>query len=171
MKTFNRRVSRSSTQISAVPFFERTIIEIDAEVATHRQPNPFYIRNLLQNLIIDLGRVCNSNCAWLPAEYMEVKTFIEEEFRSPLSLEYLAKRVGRSPQRFAVQFKKIFGIPPVEYVIRLRLAEAFAMLQNRNLSVKDVAAGTGFESVQYFCRIFRQRFGISPGKTRIPAPK
>ena len=155
-------------QLPATLRFEQTLIDINTEVSTHPRANPDYVRNLLQNLLIDLGRMQHHRTAggWVPEDYLAVKNFIDDEFRSPLTLRQLAHQVNRSPQRFATQFKHYFGIPPIEYAIRLRLAEAAAQLPNRNLSIKDIAAATGFDSVAYFCRLFRQRFGISPGTVR-----
>jgi len=160
-------------EIPATPFFERAMLSLHAEVSGHGEANPDYARNIVQNLLIDIGRLFASSTRgglWIPAEYLEAKAYIEDRYRDPVSLVDLARRAGRSPQRFSTRFKELFGVSPIEHVMQLRLAEASALLQNRNLQVKDVAAMTGFNSIHYFCRAFRKRYGISPSSSRSLAP-
>jgi AraC-like DNA-binding protein len=38
------------------------------------------------------------------------------------------------------------------------------ILLDQCITVKEVAAQCGFYDENYFCRLFRKRFGISPGK-------
>jgi AraC-like DNA-binding protein len=44
----------------------------------------------------------------------------------------------------------------------MKMKEAARLLSEGRLSVKEVAARTGFNSPQYFCRSFRAYFGRSP---------
>ncbi len=157
-------------RIPAAPLFEKSLLELYAEVSNHSHPDPAYARNIVQNMLIDLGRLLDlgQDDVRVPEEYLELRAFIEGNFRRRLTLAALARRVGRSPQRLSTRFKELFGVSPIEHVIRLRLAEASALLQNRNLQVKDIASATGFESTQYFCRLFRRRYGVSPSQARAP---
>jgi len=159
--------------IPAAPLFERAMLSLHAEVSGHREANVDYARNTVQNMLIDIGRLLESSTRkgqGIPEEYLEAKAYIEDSFREPLSLFDLARLAGRSPQRFSTRFKELFGVSPIEHVMQLRLAEASALLQNRKLQVKDVAAMTGFNSIHYFCRAFRKRYGVSPSGSRTLPP-
>lgn len=62
-------------------------------------------------------------------------------------------------------FRKRFGVPPKEFLLRCRLNAAKDCILG-GLSVKETAARTGFADEQYFSRFFARREGISPREYR-----
>jgi AraC-like DNA-binding protein len=44
------------------------------------------------------------------------------------------------------------------------VGRARTLLSETALSVKEIAFRSGFESEQYFCRLFRRKTGVSPGE-------
>jgi AraC-like DNA-binding protein len=58
------------------------------------------------------------------------------------------------------------GISPRLYLEELRLKTAMDILFREGSSVKEAAIQCGIPDVNYFCRLFKKRFGISPGKYR-----
>ncbi|MCF7849150.1 MAG: helix-turn-helix domain-containing protein, partial [Kiritimatiellales bacterium] len=56
--------------------------------------------------------------------------------------------------------------PPMEYLKQLRLAEACRLLVGTDLSLKEVAADTGFCNQFHFSRDFCKAFGKPPGRWR-----
>jgi AraC-like DNA-binding protein len=56
------------------------------------------------------------------------------------------------------------------YLEDLRLKTAMEALFGEGLHVKEAAARCGIYDVNYFCRIFKKRYGISPGKYREGRP-
>ena len=71
-----------------------------------------------------------------------------------------AAYLGRS--QFMARFRREMGCTPGEYVERLRLAEARALLADDDLSVAEVAHRAGFGDPAYFTRRFRRSVGESP---------
>ncbi|MCF6224762.1 MAG: helix-turn-helix transcriptional regulator [Xanthomonadales bacterium] len=51
---------------------------------------------------------------------------------------------------------------PVAYIRQSRMQVAARLLQQADMSVSEVAYATGFESISYFSRVFRQEFGTPP---------
>ena len=43
---------------------------------------------------------------------------------------------------------------------------AVRLLQTTNGSVKEVAENCGFEDASYFCKVFRNHYGVSPAGFR-----
>jgi AraC family L-rhamnose operon transcriptional activator RhaR/AraC family L-rhamnose operon regulatory protein RhaS len=43
---------------------------------------------------------------------------------------------------------------------------ACSLLENTNLPVKEIAYKSGFYDSNYFIKLFKQQFGISPAKNR-----
>lgn len=59
-------------------------------------------------------------------------------------------------------FVKYLGINYIEYVNTLRLEKAKEMLGNSKMNVSEVAERTGFESLSYFSKQFKKKYGVSP---------
>ncbi|HLI83617.1 MAG TPA: AraC family transcriptional regulator [Bryobacteraceae bacterium] len=85
---------------------------------------------------------------------------------SNLSLAALSARAKLSPFHLHRVFVKMLGETPKQFTERLRLDIAAVMLLSQRNSVLNVALCCGFNSHEVFCRAFRRRFGIAPGKYR-----
>lgn len=64
-------------------------------------------------------------------------------------------------------FSHSYGLSPIAYLIRSRIGRARLYLSNSNKRNKEIAMLCGFRSMYYFCRVFKQHTGMSPGKYRI----
>ncbi|HYF51455.1 MAG TPA: helix-turn-helix transcriptional regulator [Planctomycetota bacterium] len=73
-----------------------------------------------------------------------------------------AREAGITPEHLRLLFRRRFGIRPVEYRQRLRLAKARELFANTNMSVKEVARTVGYPDALYFSRIFTRQLGLSP---------
>ena len=97
----------------------------------------------------------------------EVKAMIDESFTSPeLSVEMLASRAGVSEVYLRRLFNSEFGISPSQYIIAKRIANAEALMREKTISIEECAKQSGFSSLQYFCRIYKSKKGITPAKGR-----
>jgi transcriptional regulator GlxA family with amidase domain len=88
--------------------------------------------------------------------------WIRSHLRQDLSVEILAARANLCVRHFSRRFRKVFGLPPAEFVQNVRLDEARQRLSSRNNSVRMIADSVGFTSADSFRRAFERRFGISP---------
>ena len=87
---------------------------------------------------------------------------IEEHYAEPLSLHALAELVNCGPRQLQRRFKERCGIGPIEYLIRVRMNHAQAMLLHTAGAVKDIAEAVGYDDLYYFSRAFKKHFGASP---------
>jgi AraC-like DNA-binding protein len=78
----------------------------------------------------------------------------------------LARVSGVSEAHFARSFKQAFGLPPHRYLLTRRLERAAALLRETDLSITEIAFGTGWNSLGTFGRIFRDVTGESPSQLR-----
>lgn len=93
-------------------------------------------------------------------------SYAEEHFVEPIELGDLAKVAGMSPNHFIRVFRDTYRMTPIQYVIRLRLARAARLLVNPEYNVTAAALASGFDDSNYFSRLFRQKYGISPRQYR-----
>jgi AraC family transcriptional regulator len=89
--------------------------------------------------------------------------FIDRNIGEEISLGKLASVACFSPYHFHRIFSAFIGEPPAEYVRRLRLEKAAGLLVNDpSTPVTDIALACGFSTSALFCRLFKERFGMSP---------
>jgi AraC-like DNA-binding protein/ligand-binding sensor protein len=90
--------------------------------------------------------------------------YMRDRLDQPLSLSEVASAVAVSPRHFARLFKQATGQTPVEFLIDLRLERAKELLKVPDNRVTDVCNEVGYSSLSYFVRLFKRRFGVTPGK-------
>lgn len=73
---------------------------------------------------------------------------------------------GISAKYFETVFKREFGITPKEYLIQLRIEYATELLRNEKYTVGNVALEVGYSDIYHFCKIFKEKTGMSPGEAR-----
>ncbi len=78
----------------------------------------------------------------------------------------MAQRTSLCREHFSRLFFKEKGMSPQEFIIRSRLERATQLLHHSDCSISEVASACGYQSVYFFSRQFKQRFGISPSSIR-----
>ncbi len=96
----------------------------------------------------------------------EAKMIIIEKMNQLIYPEEIAKKIGMGYSLFRKEFKRYTGFSPVQYQIQLRIQKSKNLLSTTNIAVKEIAHQLGFESNNYFSRIFRQKNGLSPVEFR-----
>lgn len=99
------------------------------------------------------------------APFGELVDWIHAHLTSPLSVELLARRAGQSLRTFQRHFTSALGSSPAHFVEQLRLERARTLLAEP-LSLKEVAARSGFADAVHLSRAFERRFGVRPGRLR-----
>ncbi|MCD8218522.1 MAG: AraC family transcriptional regulator [Clostridiales bacterium] len=96
----------------------------------------------------------------------EILTHIQNHFSEPLSIHDLATVCHFSETYLMNFFRKHTGTTCVEYINRCRLSRAAAALEETDLPIMDIALESGFRNVSYFNKLFKNRFGRTPGEYR-----
>ena len=63
-------------------------------------------------------------------------------------------------------FSKVLTVSPVNYLIAYRLKKAAHLFKNTEDKIDFIAQVFGFDSAAYFCRKFKNHFGVTPGMYR-----
>lgn len=92
--------------------------------------------------------------------------YIEENYLSTLDCDQLAKMCKISPSYYNRIFKKRFNISPKQYILAKKLDYAADLLATTNISVTSISEMSGFSSLYYFSKIFKNYYGTSPQNYR-----
>ncbi|MBB6734320.1 AraC family transcriptional regulator [Cohnella zeiphila] len=96
----------------------------------------------------------------------EVVRFIHLHFAEPLSLKELAGLAGRSEAYVSREFKKATGMNFVDYVHKLRVGRAAALLSATDMSITEIASEVGYDYFRTFSRAFKALKGMPPSEYR-----
>jgi AraC-like DNA-binding protein len=89
-----------------------------------------------------------------------------EYYRNDLDVGEVARMVGLSTSHLARLFKRRTGRSLHQTLIAIRLRRAQELLRDPELSIKEVAALTGWSNQLYFSSAFRACHGVAPTQAR-----
>lgn len=105
-----------------------------------------------------------------PAEDGTVKRicrYIDENYQNDLSIEDVAAQLEISYSYARKVFKESMQCSILDYLNDKRLAEAKKLLQETNMTIREIALAVGCNNEQSLCRIFKKREGILPSHYRL----
>lgn len=91
-----------------------------------------------------------------------IKTFIENNFDKPLSINDYAYLTGRSVSTFRREFKYQFQTTPKKWLKVKRIEKAIQLIEAKPMTVTDLAYEVGYENISYFIKAFKLETGLSP---------
>jgi AraC-like DNA-binding protein len=91
---------------------------------------------------------------------------VEQRYAEPLSLDEIAQEAYISRSHCCALFQTALNTTPIAYRNSRRLTEARRLLQNTDLTVREIAYQVGFSSVQQFNRLFLRETNMSPTRFR-----
>lgn len=148
--------------------FDAALREIDAEQSRPR-PDPLLLADLVRAPIRRIARDARGLSAGdVPPALLAVSRQINERFAEPLGLDGMARIAGLSPTHLCAVFRRHFGMPPVEMLLRVRIAHARELLADPCCSVAEAAQAVGYRDVRTFARLVRRRLGRTAGSLRDP---
>ena len=95
------------------------------------------------------------------------KDYMQSNYNQAINLDEICRYACLSPTHFYRTFKQTFNCSPHQYLIQLRLSQAKFLLRNSNYEVREIVNLIGFDSASSFIRLFKEKFGVTPGSYRI----
>ncbi len=96
----------------------------------------------------------------------KVCSYIDNNLDKDLSLDVLANIAEVSTFYLSKLFKEEKSENIVNFVTNKRLERARQLLSETKYSIKEITAFTGYNDQNYFSRLFKNKFGISPSEFR-----
>ena len=102
--------------------------------------------------------------------YEEAVRIMEKEYSSDLSLDGIARRVASSRRQLQRAFAEIGNTTFREQLAEVRMRQAATLLQDRSLTVREVAHRVGYRQPAQFAKAFRRHRGTAPSALRDGRP-
>ncbi len=94
-----------------------------------------------------------------------IDSFLARPHQS-INIENMAAKVNISLSHFRAEFFKIYGEPPVRYLLSLRIKLACQLLVQGQLPIKSISATLGYQDTSYFYRHFQKIMKTTPSLYR-----
>lgn len=92
---------------------------------------------------------------------------IQTRMRNPnLNVDIIASQFGLGRTNFYRKVRELTGMSPNDYLRKCRMTKAGELLQNTELSISDVCVQVGIPDAQYFSRVFKAHYGVTPSLYR-----
>lgn len=99
----------------------------------------------------------------IPHWVKELKEIIQDQVDTNLTLNDVSKTLDVNPSYLSREFSKHFdNLNFGEYIRKLRIEKAIALIQNSKYTLTEIAYLTGFSDQSHFTRIFKQHTGKNP---------
>ena len=115
-----------------------------------------FFRTLL--FILRYAVACSENSRQNTFAIGKTLRYMENEPQKKHTIDSLSKLAQMSPGNYRHNFRTVMGVPPIEWLIRVRLKKAVLMLAHTNFPVSQIASDTGFSDGSYFARQFQRFF-------------
>lgn len=129
-----------------------------------------YLESLLYQLLLTCAK--NEDNAILSEATIEGKdvlknifTKMESEYQT-ISLDSVAKDFGYSKTYICILFKKHYNSTFSAKLNEIKILHAKKMLLDTNMPISDISYKLGFESIEYFHRLFKKTCGETPNSYR-----
>lgn len=94
--------------------------------------------------------------------FLPAIVYIEQNLHRKITLKDLIKVVPLESAYFCSLFSKTIGESPMHFINRKKIEKSQFLMENKELSLKEIAGEVGFEDVYYYSRVFKNIVGIAP---------
>jgi len=101
-----------------------------------------------------------------PWQTRKVREFIDASLDSPIRLRDCAAEAHLSVSYFSLAFKASFGTTVCQYIRCRRIERAQRLMLLSRAPLSQIALACGFGDQAYYCRVFRDVVGMTPGAWR-----
>lgn len=93
---------------------------------------------------------------------VKIHNYISENSDKKLNLNVLSEKFFISHTHLIHLFKNKYGKTPYNYYLEVKLEKARELLNNTNLTIKDIASKLSFSDQRYFSKSFYKAYGCTP---------
>ena len=102
----------------------------------------------------------------IPATVSKLKQYLYDHFSEELNLTRISRQFYLTPSYLCEIFKKYTGCTITGYLLKIRMEKASDILLHTELSLVEIAAQVGYSDYNYFSRLFKRYFNLSPNSFR-----
>ena len=148
---------------------ESIIHELLREYGQDKTARQVFLTALLAELFVAIIRFCSDKRYARSRDLFllqDILQYMSDNFARQLTIPAIAKKFGLSQKNLERLFLESVQMPPVSYLLDLRLRTAADKIRCGKSTVTDIAFECGFSDSNYFAKLFRRKYGLSPRSYR-----
>jgi AraC-like DNA-binding protein len=99
-------------------------------------------------------------------ELLILREQILEGCEQPWSIEKMCKILNIGKSQLYKYYNFFFHCTPKEELIKARLQKARYLMSNEALTIKQAAYNSGFQNINHFNRLFKEKYNCTPSEYR-----
>jgi len=99
-------------------------------------------------------------------KYNKILDYIFVNYNSDISNDDIASKFHYHPDYINKIIYSYTGLTIKQYIIDLRIKKAINLLMNSNLSISEISITVGYNNINYFSKLFKNKTGFSPALFR-----
>ena len=96
----------------------------------------------------------------------EIISYIDFHYTDDLNLSFFAEMFNLTKTYLSSLFKKETGTSLTDFIHQVRMRKAIILINSSALPVTAIASACGYNDINYFIRIFKRTYGLSPVQYR-----
>lgn len=118
------------------------------------------LANLLNYILFEVLDVTSLKCN--NDHVIKILRHIEENITENMTLKSISEIVNLSREYTSYIFKREMKKPLTDYINERKMLYAKELILNREMSLTDIASHLGYGNYNYFSRLFKKHFNMSP---------
>ena len=144
----------------------RFSIALQSEFRRADSESPLIVEALLFDLVSRHLNIIRDRSSARPGWLGSLLDYLDDTFEQEWSLQNIAAEMGVHPVYLCRTFSEHFDCTLGEYIRKQRVLRAWQLLTIGEGTLAEIASQSGFADQSHFTRVFKNHFGITPGKSR-----
>lgn len=161
----NRNSLQGSINISH-PDIKLLMYKIFRETKMDDTVTDLSVQTLLLEVLSRLQQIHQTETTKKPGWVYRIDEILHDQFADTITLDYLSAMVNVHPVHISRDFQKYFYCNLGEYVRKIRIEKALALLFQQKTPFTEIAYQCGFFDQSHFIRCFKEINGINPSVLR-----
>lgn len=112
---------------------------------------------------INIKPLPEDNTHGIKGRHLEIAiNFIDRNYSTHIKVEDIAYHTGVDRKYLNSLFKQLMNVTTQQYLLNKRMEQATILLNNKQLSIKEVAHSVGYYDALLFSKMFKNKYGVSP---------
>ncbi len=152
-------------------YYNQPVEKAIQKLVLHHTKQGLQNRILCQQLLMQIiHNLCRSNShesndthasQKVISKMIMVKNYLTDHYNENIKIKDLEEISGLSKNYISAQFKQVFHMQPMQYVIWLRIEKAKELALQTDLSFSEIADRVGYSDIHTFSRMFKRKTGYS----------
>ena len=150
----------------------RIVSEMEEQKTYYKQVSNIYLQLLVLLILRKLKNksvISNEPDRNRQLEY--VKKYMDQHYSRDITLDQLANMTYINKFYLVHEFKKQYGLTPIDYLLNKRIEVSKELLATADYSMEEIALSVGFNSQSYFNQVFKKKTKMTPTQYRKKAKK